>query len=147
MSTGSGPTGNTSVPTPNPLPQTKLNARSVQLYEEDSFRLDSLTKLIGTTLMAGDVAFVVATRAHREGLAERLKALGLDVEVSARLGRYCAFDAAEALSGFMVNGVLNANLFLSFARYVLSSLRPAADGKRPRVIFFSEMVSLLWAAG
>src|SRR5438067_2112150 len=135
MSTGSGPTGNTSVPTPNPLPQTKLNAHIVQLYEEDSFLLDSLTKLIGTTLMAGDVAFVVATRAHREGLAERLKALGLDVEVSARLGRYCAFDAAEALSGFMVNGVLNTTLFDSFIKYILSSIRPAGDGKRPRIVF------------
>jgi signal transduction histidine kinase len=147
MSTDSDPIGNTSVPTLNSSPETKLNAHIVQFYKEDSFLLDSLTKLIGTTLIAGDVAFVVATAAHREGLAQRLNALGLDVEVSARLGRYCAYDAAETLSGFMVNGVFNANLFLSFARYILSSLRPAADGKRPRIVFFGEMVTLLWAAG
>jgi signal transduction histidine kinase len=131
----------------NLSPEIQLNTHTVQFYEDDSFLLDSLTKLIGTTLMAGDVAFVVATAAHRQGLAKRLSALGLDLEVSARLGRYCAFDAAETLAGFMVNGVLDANLFLSFGRYILSSLRPAADGKRPRAVFFGEMVALLWAAG
>src|SRR5437764_14899722 len=126
MSTDREPTGNTSVPTLNPSPETKLNAHNVQLYTYDSFLLYSLTKLIGTTLIAGDVAFVVATREHREGLAQRLKALGLDIEVSARLGRYCAFDAAEALSGFIVDGVLNSSLFDSFIKYILSSIRPSA---------------------
>ena len=56
MSTGSGPTGSTM---PNLSPEIQLNAHTVQFYEEDSFLLDSLTKLIGTTLMAGDVAFVI----------------------------------------------------------------------------------------
>jgi signal transduction histidine kinase len=97
--------------------------------------------------MAGDVAFVVATPAHREGLAERLKARGLDLEVSAKLGRYCAFDAAETLSGFMVHGVLNTTLFHSFLGYILSSVRSTAEGKRTRVVFFGEMVALLWADG
>jgi signal transduction histidine kinase len=124
-----------------------LDTHTVQFYQEDSFLLDSLTKLIGTTLMAGDVAFVVATPAHREGLAQRLKALGLDLEVSAKLGTYCAFDAAETLSGFMVHGVLNTNLFHSFVGYILSSIRPTAEGKRPRVVFFGEMVALLCADG
>ena len=95
MSTGSGLTGNGSILTPHLSPVPRLNTHSVQFYEDDSFLLDSLTKLIGTTLMAGDVAFVVATPAHRQGLAERLKALGLDLEVSAKLGTYCAFDAAS----------------------------------------------------
>jgi signal transduction histidine kinase len=147
MNTGSGPTGSPSVLMANLSPETQLNGHTVRFYEKDSFLLDSLTKLIGTTLMAGDVAFVIATPAHREGLAERLKALGLDLEVSARLGRYCAFDAAETLSGFMVNGVLNSNLFHSFFKYIFLSVRPAADGRRPRVVFFGEMVALLWADG
>jgi signal transduction histidine kinase len=147
MNSGSGPAVNSPVSTLDPSPKTQRSGHTVQFYEEDSFLLDSLTKLIGTALMAGDIAFVVATPAHREGLAERLKALGLDLEVSARLGRYCAFDAAETLSGFMVDGILNATLFHSFVKYLLSSIRPAADGKRPGVVFFGEMVALLWANG
>ncbi|HTC75796.1 MAG TPA: ATP-binding protein [Edaphobacter sp.] len=147
MSTGSGFTGDASVPTPHLSPERQLNTHSVQFYEQDSFLLNSLTELIGTTLMAGDVVFVVATLAHREGLAERLKARGLDLEVSAKLGRYCAFDAAETISGFMVNGILNTALFNSFVNYILSSVRPTAEGNRPRVVFFGEMVSLLCADG
>jgi signal transduction histidine kinase len=123
--------------------QQHRNTHVVHFYQEDSFLLDSLTKLIGTTLMEGDVALVVATPAHREGLAQRLKTLGLDLEVSAKLGTYCAFDAAETLSGFMINGALNSNLFHSFVGYILSSIRPTAEGKRPRIVFFGEMVALL----
>jgi signal transduction histidine kinase len=47
----------------------------------------------------------------------------------------------------MVNGILNSVLFHSFVNYILSSLRPTAEGNRPRVVFFGEMVSLLWADG
>jgi hypothetical protein len=147
MGTGSGLTGNASIGMSHLFSAANPHTHTVQFYDDDSFLLDSLTKLIGTTLMAGDVAFVVATPAHREGLAHRLKALGLDLEVSASLGRYCAFDAAETLSGFMVNGALNTTLFHSFLRYILSSLRPTAEGKHTRVVFFGEMVALLWADG
>ena len=147
MNTGCGPTGNASILMPHLFHDQDHNTHAVQFYEEDSFLLDSLTKLIGTTLMAGDVALVVATPAHRQGLADRLKALGLDLEVSAHLGRFCAFDAAETLSGFMVNGVLNAPLFHSFVKYILSSIRPAVEGKPTRVVVFGEMVALLWADG
>jgi signal transduction histidine kinase len=147
MITGSGSTGNTSISTPNLSPDTPLHTHSVQFYKEDSVLLDSLTKLIGTTLMSGDVAFVIATPAHRDGLAERLKALGLDLEVSAKLGRYCAFDAAETLSGFMIDGELNTALFHSFLGYILSSIRSTPEGERTRVVIFGEMVALLWADG
>jgi signal transduction histidine kinase len=146
MSTGSSFTGN-AVPMPRLVPETNLNTHVVQFYEQDSFLLDSLTKLIGTTLMAGDVAFVVATPEHRKELADRLKARGLDLEVSAKLGKYCAFDAAETLAGFMLNGVLNTALFHSFVKYILSSIRLNAEGKPQRIVIFGEVVALLLADG
>jgi signal transduction histidine kinase len=147
MSTGSGLIGNASISTPHLSPETHHNTHSLQFYEEDSSLLDSLTKLIGTTLMAGDMAIIIATPEHREGLAKRLKARGLDLEVSARIGRYCALDAADTLSGFMVNGALNAPLFHSFLGYILSSVRSTAESNRTRVVLFGEMVALLWADG
>jgi signal transduction histidine kinase len=147
MNTGCGLTGNASILMPHLSHQQHPNTHAVQFYEEDSSLLESLTKLIGTTLMAGDVAIVIATPEHREELAKRLKALGLDLEVSAKLGRYCAFDAAETLSGFMLHGVPNPALFHSFMGYILSSIGPTTEGKRPRVLFFGEMVALLWADG
>ncbi|MCU1247670.1 MAG: hypothetical protein JWQ49_699 [Edaphobacter sp.] len=147
MSTGSGLTGNASGLMRNPLPDVQPNTHCVQFYDQDSYLLDSLTKLIGTTLMAGDVAIIIATPEHRQELAERLKARGLDLEITANLGSYCALDAAEALSAFMVQGLANAALFRSFMGYILSSIKPTAEGKLPRIVLFGEMVALLWADG
>src|SRR5713226_2022457 len=50
----------------------------VQFYESDVFLLDSLSGFIGTGLSAGDACVVIATKAHRERLEERLKADGLN---------------------------------------------------------------------
>jgi signal transduction histidine kinase len=147
MSASSGQTRNVSISIPHLSLVPHRNAHAVHFYEEDSFLLDSLTKLIGTTLMGGDAAIIIATPAHREGLAARLKALGLDVEVSARLGRYRALDAAETLSFFMLNGLPDETLFSSFTRHTLSSIRPDAGGKPPRLVLFGEMVALLWSEG
>jgi signal transduction histidine kinase len=102
---------------------------------------------MGKTLVGGDVAIIIATAEHRDGLAKRLKARGLDLDVIAALGRYCALDASETLSGFMADGVLNPARFHSFMGYILSSTKPAAQGKPHRVVVFGEMVSLLCSQG
>ena len=147
MGASTGITGKASTSMPPLSPEPQFHTHSVQFYEEDSFLLDALAKLIGTTLVAGDVAIVIAAPEHREGLAKQLKARGLDLDVTAKLGRYCALDAAETLSGFMTQGVLNAARFHSFMGYILSSIKPSAEGKPLRVVIFGEMVALLWADG
>jgi signal transduction histidine kinase len=124
-----------------------INTHAVHFYEEDSFLLDSLSQLIGTALVAGDTAIVVATAAHRDGLAKRLKARGLDLEMIARLGRYCTLDAAETLPAFMLNDAPDASLFNAFAGHFLSSVRAAAKGGSQRLVLFGEMVYLLWSEG
>jgi signal transduction histidine kinase len=127
--------------------QPHINTHSVHFYEEDSFLLDSLSQLIGTALVAGDTAIVVATAAHRDGLAKRLKAQGLDLEMIARLGRYCTLDAAETLHTFMLNDAPDTTLFNVFTGHFLSSVRAAAKGGSQRLVLFGEMVNLLWSEG
>ncbi len=51
----------------------------VQFYESEVFLLDSLSGFIDTGLSAGDACIVIATKAHRERLEERLTAKGLDL--------------------------------------------------------------------
>jgi signal transduction histidine kinase len=147
MSASTDLAGNGPIPVSHPSPDPHHGIHSVLFYEQDSFLLDSLTSLLGKVLVAGDVAYVVATPAHREGLAQRLKARGLDLEAIAAAGRYCALDAAETLAGFMVQGEPNELLFNSFMGYILSSIRPTAEGIQPHCVFFGEMVSLLCADG
>ena len=146
--TGNGPSK--AIPTLRTEPH--LPTHSVQFYEDDSFLLDSLTKLIGTTLVAGDAAIVFATPAHREALARRLKARGLDLDLNSTIGRYCAFDAAASLSSFMVQDLPDPLRFHSFVGSVLSSISPAAispppETPPPRIVVFGEMVALLWSDG
>ena len=59
----------------------------VQFYEADAFLLDALGDFIGMALRAGDAGVVIATPAHREGLEERLRAGGLDVDAARAGGR------------------------------------------------------------
>ena len=147
MSASDGLAADAPVHLPRPAPELRSNAHSVQFYEHDSFLLDSLTKLIGTALVAGDAAVVVATAAHRDELEKRLKTRGFDLEVNAKLGTYCALDAAETLSTIMVDGVLDAARFNAMAGHLLSSVRSATKGESSRLVLFGEMVALLWADG
>src|SRR5207244_6890697 len=60
----------------------------VQFYEADGFLLNSLSGFIGQAITSGDGALVLATREHREGLDELMRATGLDVSYARACGRY-----------------------------------------------------------
>src|ERR1700732_619866 len=76
-------------------------AHVVQFYGEDGFLLDELSRFIGTALGAGEGAIVIATKEHRNGLEQRLKAWGLDTTQAVLQGRYVSLDAAETLAKIM----------------------------------------------
>jgi hypothetical protein len=61
---------------------------AVQFYSGDGFLLDSLARFVCTALEAAESALVIATEVHRGGLAERLKARGVDTHRSVKEGRY-----------------------------------------------------------
>jgi signal transduction histidine kinase/ActR/RegA family two-component response regulator len=115
----------------------------VQFYEADGFLLNSLSGFIGSAIKSGDVAIVLATQEHRDGLDELLRANGLDVTSARESGRFVALDAAETLSKFMLDGSPNPAAFNELMGGVIASV---TDG-RSRVRAFGEMVALLWAEG
>lgn len=113
----------------------------VQFYETDDFLLDSVSKFIGTGLAIGDAGIVIGTRAHLEGLEQRLQADGLNLD--AARGTYISLDARETLSTFMVDGSPDP---ARFAEVVGSLIEQAAREQR-RVRVCGEMVALLWTDG
>jgi signal transduction histidine kinase/CheY-like chemotaxis protein len=115
----------------------------VQFYETDGFLLNSLKGFVGAGLSAGEAVIVVATKEHREGLDELLKASGLDVFTARATGQYVSLDARETLSRFMVDGQPDPSLCFEVIGKIITH---AAEG-RPRVRIFGEMVALLWAEG
>jgi PAS domain S-box-containing protein len=115
----------------------------VQFYETDEFLLNSLSEFIGTGLAQGDACIVIATKMHREGLEERLKANGQDLAAARMAGEYISLDVLEALSKFMVDGLPQPE---RFAEVFGSLIAQAAQGRR-HVRIFGEMVALLWTEG
>jgi PAS domain S-box-containing protein len=119
----------------------------VQFYSHESSLLDSLSRFIGSALVAGDGAVVIATAVHRAGLASRLETHALDLKSALQQGRYVEMDAAETLARFMRNGMPEREGFQEVMSRVLSQVWLAAQCEHPRVAAFGEMVALLWAEG
>jgi signal transduction histidine kinase len=122
-------------------------AHTVQFYGEDISLVEELSGFIGAALGAGDAAVVIATKEHRDGLAQRLQSLGFDTAKAFEQARYVPLDAAETLAKFMLDGRPDAALFTEIIGGVLGQAAAAAVGKIPRVAAFGEMVALLWAQG
>jgi PAS domain S-box-containing protein len=119
----------------------------VQLYTDDIFLVEVLSRFIGGAIAMGDAAVVVATKAHHEGLAKRLSAQGLDTAKAMRQGRYVLLDAGEILPRFMVNGAVDEARFIDLIGGALKGVQNAVDHKDSRIAIFGELVALLWAEG
>jgi DNA-binding NarL/FixJ family response regulator len=120
---------------------------NVGFYSDDAGLLDDATQFIGAALTAGSSAVVVATEPHRNSLLLRLQGHGSDIAEAIEQGRYIAVDAADALSTFMIHGMLDPVRYLNLFRDVIVRAAKAAKGEQARVAVFGEGVHLLWAQG
>jgi len=120
---------------------------SVHFYEDEGPFLDSLSEFMGAALGAGGACVVIATPAHRAGVAERLKSHGIDVTFSLATGRMISLDAAEVLARFMVDGHPDEERFHDAIEPQLVRARQALRGKSTSVVAFGEMVAILWQQG
>ncbi|MFZ1138394.1 MAG: PAS domain S-box protein [Candidatus Sulfotelmatobacter sp.] len=135
------------MPSIAPTPGSHQDGHFVQLYTDDGFLLDVLSRFIGGAIAVGDGAVVIATQAHQDGLAQRLTARGVDTAKAISQGRYVLLDANETLPRLMVNGSVDETRFINTISDVLTRVRNAADDKDSRVAVFGELVALLWADG
>jgi PAS domain S-box-containing protein len=122
-------------------------AHIVQFYEDDSFLVTEVSRFLGMVLGAGDSAIIIGTKAHREAIAHRLTANGLNPDVATRQGRFVSLDAAETLGKFMAAGLPDPERFTTVIGDVIVRAKEAAGRKNARVAAFGEMVALLWAEG
>ena len=120
-------------------------SHAVQFYENDAFLIELLSRFVGSSLVTGDSAIVVATPRHREALAQRLGALGFDLSVPQNQKRYMPFDAAQTLAQFMRGDMPDPVRFNDLMGPVIEDAREAARAGRGRIAAFGEMVALLWA--
>jgi PAS domain S-box-containing protein len=131
----------------SPGSERDLGAHVVQFYGEDDFLLDDLSRFIGSALVAGNSAVVIATKAHRESLAQKLGAQRLDTSKAIQRGRYVSLDAADTLAEFVRDSALDAASFFERIGKIIVRAEAAAEAAPPRVVVFGEMVALLLAEG
>jgi PAS domain S-box-containing protein len=120
---------------------------TVQFYGDDGVLLHELMSHIGKALARGSSAIVIATSAHIDGLAHKLKSQGIDLARAKAEGRYITFEASNVLTKFMVEGLPNRVLFLDAIGQVIARAASASLDENRRVVAFGEMVALLWAEG
>ena len=147
VSASLSPSNVESVLQPGPMPRLDQDGHVVQLYTDDALLLNVLSRFIGGALAMGDGAIVIATRTHRDGLAQRLEARGVDTSKALSEGRYVLLDAEETLHQFMVNGVCEEERFISTVGRIVSQVQKVGDNPNYRVAAFGELVALLWAEG
>ncbi len=114
----------------------------LQLYEDDAFLVDAVGAYIATGLSLGQAAIVLATEPHLRSFESAWTARGIDVAAARSSGKLILRDAAELLSGLMIDGWPDAQLF----RSAMEALRKYA-APHPVVRVYGELVDLLWARG
>jgi hypothetical protein len=114
----------------------------VDLYRSDAAYADLVSALVAEGLRKGEACIVIATKRHRDALAQRLRRQGLLGRngIPAPPGSLAMFDAARTLSRFMVNGMPDRGRFTRVVGGIIRSAR--GRGRRP-VRVFGEMVALL----
>lgn len=132
---------------PYPLGQKAPRRHEVLFYSDDEVLLNSLTDFVAAALKGGNAAIVLATKSHRDGLFQRLKAERVDAEGAIRQGTYISMDAADTLSTILVDGMPDpARFFAGLGRLIEAAAR-ATKTERPQVAVFGEAVALLQAEG
>jgi hypothetical protein len=122
------------------LPHHTQEGHFVQLYKDDGFLLEVLSRFVGGALTAGDGAVVIATKEHRAALDAKLSWRGLDTAKAAIQGRYVALDASETLSKITANGSIDVEKFNDVIGGVLAKIRNTI-GENRHLAAFGEMVS------
>lgn len=145
--------GLASIPSHNHLsPAPRKNSRGqfahvVRFYADDSSYLDALYRSVEAALKSGGAALVIATEAHRVGIASRLKESGLDAARAIEGGRLVFLDAAETLSRYMSGCMPDPVSFANVIGVQIERARRTTENGSGQVSAFGEMVAVLWADG
>lgn len=130
-----------------PSGSTDARRHEVQFYSSDSVLLESFACFLSTALTASNGAIVLAKRAHRQSLVQRLRAEGFDVEGAMQQGTFISLDATEMLLRVMTAGVPDVARFSEGLCRLIASAAKATKKEHPRIAICGECVDLLCALG
>jgi hypothetical protein len=131
--------------TPSGAGRAVVSGHDVQLYESEDFLISTVGDYLADGLHLGQPLVVIATAAHRRGIQDRMRLLGVDPDELVEGRDAVWLDAAMVMDAFMEGGRPSAELFAATVGSVLQRL----TANRPYVVVraFGEMVDLLWRTG
>ena len=115
----------------------------IQIYSDDAGLVEGLADFTATELGVGKAAIVVATPSHLAGILQGLRARNVDVERAVETGILLPRDAVETMSKFVVDGMLDPELFFD----AIEALVAESTRVMPRVAVCGEMAPQLFVAG
>src|ERR1035438_8346170 len=122
-------------------------SHSIFFYEDESALLDNLSEFGGAALGSGGSCIVIATKKHRQQLADCLRARGVNVDLATSRNRYIELDAEKTLSKFLVEGWPDSELFFDVLEPEVRRAGLGSIRKSKIIVGFIEMVALFWKKG
>ncbi len=115
------------------------NDHFVQFYEADDHLTNSVAEYFVHGLRAGETCLMVATKEHRDAIAEMIRRFEPNFQQYVNGGNFVSLDATETLGQFTVGSSIDPALFERTVGDLVRSLSQRA----PRVRIFGEMVAVL----
>ena len=142
--------GRTAVPSAGVLrrwPRAAGKRHDIQLYDRESVLIANVAALAAAAFEFGDSFICTAAPAHQMAFETRCGAMGIDLAALARVGRYVALDAQEALDGIMIDGAPDPVRYEVLLSPIVDSALNAARGTEPHVTAFGEIAPILLTRG
>jgi PAS domain S-box-containing protein len=114
----------------------------IELFKSAESRTEGIASFVANALRHGHPAVVIVDELHRNAVAERMLAQGVDVASAVTLNRLTILDAADLLTRVMRGGMPDATLFDEAMRGYASRVEPPH-----RLHVYSESSDLLAAQG
>jgi signal transduction histidine kinase len=118
-------------------------AHLLQFYESEDFLADVVADFLGAGLGAGDRLAIIASAAHQDLFAGRLRARGFDPAAARDRGQLVCLDARETLATLMVDGMPSGERLEAIVGSALLTEKSSSGRMRA----YGEMVDLLWTQG
>jgi len=119
----------------------------LQICSNDASLVDGFASFAAGGLNTGNAVLVLATKARRQGMDQKLQTQGFDLGAVAKSGGYISMDVSETLSWFMIENRLDTERFVRLVDSVIGRAGKAPNGAARRVLVCAECAPFLWARG
>lgn len=121
----------------------------IVFYSNDATCVDILADFTIKALRAGKTAVVVATKPHREGFLQKVRADYADVNIDTVIqqGACIILDSGETLRATTLNGLPDRGGLFDKVGGLIESVRKGSGSQRHSVAVCGECSPLLWTEG